>query len=193
MQGVLNCYENLPVKVHETVSFPFLLLIPISFYRVFKNFCCLQDEFEHRLTKAVKLAKSEWQETAKRDTEKTVERAMEEYNRKNQTSKQMEVEQAVINAKESWEKDARRMKDIISGVNSDMENLKKENEHFKTEVNRVRNEAEKKEVEFMDRCKEIEERREIDIEFAVTSAKVNNCFIILFNNRSSSYLYTILC
>ncbi len=120
----------------------------------------------------MKLAKAEWQDATRRDTAKAVERATDECNRKNQVSKQKEIEQAVVDAKNNWERDAKRMRDTLNETLKKVEDLVSEIDEYKVEVARLKEEARQKESEFQESIKDINGKKEKDIEFVVARAKV---------------------
>ena len=131
-----------------------------------------QDEFDKRLAIAVKLARSEWEEIAQEETETAIEHAIEECNRKNKIQNQTAIQEAVMNAKNQWDSNAKILSDNQKCSSREVELLKKEIDLCQAEIFRIKAEAEEKENELKNEIEEMQAKNEEMVNGAVANAKV---------------------
>ena len=135
-----------------------------------------QDEFDTRLAIAVKLARSEWEEIAQEETETAIEHAIEECNRKNKVQNQTAIQEAVMNAKNQWDSNAKSLSDNQKCSSREVELLKREIDLCQAEIFRIKAEAEERENELKNEIEEMQVKHEEMVNDAVANAKVRRGF-----------------
>ena len=120
----------------------------------------------------MKLARSEWEEIAREETETAIELAIEECNRKNKIQNKTAIQEAVMNAKNQWDSNAKILSDNQKCSSREVELLKKEIDLCQTEIFRVKAEAEEKENELNNEMEGLKLRHTEMVTDAVANAKV---------------------